>query len=184
MFAVAQISNFENIGIVNVRDASAAVHRESAHFSDEKRRQNYPGSAHPDSETIYLRMPTMLSVDSVFNSLDVKNYPLASVPEFADLLDDVAAQINGRPARAMIVKLKGGGKVHPHIDQGIYADATDRYHVPLMTNDRVRLFSGTESAHIPEGEIWWFNNHIMHSAVNGGAEDRVHLIIDFFRETR
>jgi hypothetical protein len=31
------------------------------------------------------------------------------------------------------------------------------------------------------GEAWWFNHRLMHSVVNNGTEDRVHLIIDYRR---
>jgi hypothetical protein len=31
------------------------------------------------------------------------------------------------------------------------------------------------------GELWWFDKHALHSAVNAGITDRIHLIMDVYR---
>jgi hypothetical protein len=175
--------HFAKIGTVDVGPTIDALARYSGHFSDEKWRQKYPGSAHPDSETIYLRMPPVLTRDTLFNSLEVEDCPLGKAPEFAELVNDVAEQVKGRVARAMLVKLKAGGKIHPHIDQGIYAESTDRYHVPIITNRGAWLQVGDQRQHNPVGHIVYFEKHVLHEGANEGATDRVHLIIDFFRGT-
>lgn len=174
-------NHFAKVGAIDVSSAAFALKRHAVHFSDETSRQTYGGTAHPDSETIYLRMTPVHTMDGVFNSLEVKNCHLSSLSEFSDLLNDVQEFVTGRMARAMLVKLKAGGVIHPHIDQGTYADATDRYHLPLVTNELAWLKSGYQKRHLPVGELWWFDKHTTHEGANEGTTDRVHLIVDFFK---
>ena len=182
---------FGCVGAVDVADAVSALVREGARFSDDTRRQTYAGSAHPDSETIYLRMPKIPSFDSsrsfeaMFNSLDVEDCDAARVQEFSNLLQEVESVIcklqpGKRLARAMLVKLRAGGKIHPHIDQGVYAGVTERYHLPITTNDGAWLKCGGEKYHLPAGQVRYFNKHVMHEGANDGSTDRVHLVVDFF----
>lgn len=166
---------------VDVSRAIGALKRNTKHFSDLTGRQTYAGTAHPDSETIYLRMPPELTLSTMFNSLEAVDYPLIKVPEFADLVYTMTAKVKGRLARVMLVKLKAGGRIHPHIDQGPYAEATDRYHLPIVTNSLAWLRSGGDKRHLGAGEIWWFNKHAMHEGANNGPTDRVHLIVDYFK---
>ncbi len=175
--------HFSQVGAVRVQNVLDALSEYSVEFLRETGRQNYPGSAHPDSETIYLRMPRVLTYNTMFNSLEVVNLFLCEVPKFQHLLNDVSRQVGGRMARAMIIKLKAGGKIHPHIDQGIYAESTERYHVPLITNDRAWLKVGGVKSHTPVGEIVYFNKHVLHEGANEGSADRIHLVVDFFRGT-
>jgi aspartyl/asparaginyl beta-hydroxylase (cupin superfamily) len=84
-------------------------------------------------------------------------------------------------ARAAFIKLQPGGTITPHIDQGPFAAATERYHLPITTNPDCFLSSGGETAHAPAGELWYFNKHALHTATNGGSTDRVHLIIDVWK---
>lgn len=175
------MNNFRHIGFSDVAIAAAILPFHAAHFSDETYRQNYAGSAHPESETVYLRMPPVLSLEGMFSSLEVENRPLMLVPEFAELVYAMASKIAGRLARVMLIKLKAGGRIHPHIDQGDYAEATDRYHLPIITNDGAWLRSGSETKHLAAGEIWAFNKHVLHEGANEGTEDRIHLVADFFK---
>lgn len=165
-------------------DAGSAVGllaENDGHFSDETWRQLYPGTAHPDTETIYLRMPPLLSAETLFQSMEVQDRPLAA--EFSDLMNDVCDAVGSHAvARTMLIKLKPGGRITPHIDQGAYAEATDRYHLPLVTNRSAWLKSGGEVLHMNVGELWWFDKHATHEGANEGEGERVHLVADFFRE--
>lgn len=169
------VGNINLIGVV----AALEIHRER--FKDEIRRQTYAGTAHPDSETIYLRMPPVITLESIFQSLDVADCPMVHQPVFRQITDQICAKVGPKMARAMIVKLKPHGRILPHVDEGAYADASDRYHLPLATNDGAWLKSGDERKHLPVGELWWFDKHAIHEGANDGETDRVHLIVDFFR---
>ena len=99
----------------------------------------------------------------------------------ADAGRQVAAVAGALPARAMILKLKPGGRIAPHIDQGAYAEATHRWHAAIETNGQAWLQIADERLHMAPGELWWFDKHALHYGANEGQTDRVHLIVDTFR---
>lgn len=152
-------------------------------FAEEKWRQSASGSAHTDTETAFIRYPIVKSAFDVFESMAVDDRPLYKEPSVWHLIDDLAKRINRSPARAMVAKLNPKGKIAPHIDTGAYADATERYHIALSTNSSSYLICGDEKINIATGDCYWFNKHIMHSAVNDGDAPRLHMIIDFWRES-
>jgi len=153
-------------------------------------RQDHPGSYHKDTQTIYLIGPVAFTVQDVYCNLGLMNYP-----HFADFEQDLeslstsiiqAAHLT-QGGRVMLVKLKPGGFIHLHVDEGPYAEHFSRFHIPIVTNKRCSLavqnnHQETEMALMGEGELWWFNHRTHHMAHNGGSEDRVHLIIDAVSE--
>jgi hypothetical protein len=172
------MQHFTRIGTVEVDALATAVVTHAARFADLVFRQRAPGSAHPDTETMYLCMPPTISRETIFECLEVVDYPLMQEPAFRDAVAVVARLTGSRAARAMIVKLKPGGRIAPHVDEGGYAAATQRYHLPITTNPLAWLDSGGERLHMPAGMLWWFDKHALHYGGNDGATDRIHLIVD------
>jgi hypothetical protein len=144
-------------------------------------RQDYPGSAHGDTECIFIRGPEAFTPEKYFNDLGSYNYPasLAVRDEIAPLLNAVAGAVDMQEmGRILIVKLKPGGHVKEHSDEGSYADYFSRFHIVLATNPQCTNTTGGESDHWPVGTAWWFNHKQMHTADNGGDTDRIHIIVD------
>jgi quercetin dioxygenase-like cupin family protein len=79
--------------------------------------------------------------------------------------------------RIMIVRLKTGGEIAPHIDEGAYARYYARFHLVLESNPACVFKAGGELVHMAPGELWWFNHQVEHSVVNNGP-DRTHIIVD------
>lgn len=146
-------------------------------------RQDHPASPHQATRSIYLRMPAEITLESMFSGLDVVDYPAASVPAFFKLMADVAfvTKAPNRVARVMLVELAPGGHIAPHIDQGLYAESTNRWHCALRTNRQCVMHSGGETVHMAPGDVWWFDKHALHEVINAGREPRVHLIMDTWR---
>jgi hypothetical protein len=84
--------------------------------------------------------------------------------------------------RIVIAELTPGQQVAPHIDEGFYSDNTDRHHFVVSTNVECVMMSGNEHQHMPRGTIWWFNNHVTHSADNKGTTTRIHVIVDTYKD--
>lgn len=80
--------------------------------------------------------------------------------------------------KAMIVRLKVGGYVDWHTDEGEYAKVHDRAHLCLLPSPGAWLYSGGEAYQPPVGQLTWFNNRVPHSALNMGPVARTHLICD------
>lgn len=143
-----------------------------------KLRQQYAGSAHVDTETIVLRGPT--SAENLFDNLDCMHYaPIqqlwASAALVRHIIDFLCVREMGR---IMIVKLKEGGWIRPHVDEGAYARYYARFHLVLESNPTCIFHCGEEKVAMAPGELWWFNHQRTHSVVNNGPA-RTHLIMDF-----
>lgn len=61
----------------------------------------------------------------------------------------------------------------------IHKDTTPRYHIPIKTNPQAMfLFPDFGAVHLPAiGEIYYIDTRVTHSALNGGLENRIHLVI-------
>jgi quercetin dioxygenase-like cupin family protein len=163
----------------DVSEILAALPQFDDAWAEETWRQTMPHTPHRDSETIYLRrQPGSRPRDVLHQLASVATRHLACGP-LATLIDAVTAHVEGRPARAMLVRLAPGGRVEPHTDQGIYADGTERVHVALLTNEGAWFAFGEERFHVPAGMVAAFDKHVEHSAGNDGAEPRLHLILDY-----
>lgn len=140
-------------------------------------RQQYAGSAHADTDTIILRGPD--TIDDLWNNLEAVNYPqLEQLPAVRELVLGTLNFLKARDVgRVMLVRLKAGGHISPHTDEGAYARYFARFHVPLESSLRCQFQAGEEVVNMAPGELWWFNHQVEHSVVNDGPA-RIHLIID------
>ena len=50
--------------------------------------------------------------------------------------------------------------------------------MPIVTNPNVEFMCGEETIHMAPGECWIFDTFRRHRVRNGGAEKRVHLVLD------
>lgn len=149
-------------------------------------RQDHPASSHKDTEAIYLRWSKSMSIDSVFTDIHAVDYPaLDRHKQFRRVLAKIMYYTKGKElGRAMIVKLKPGGYIDKHTDEGDYAEYYSRYHLVLQSNDLVSFQvdltneSHWETVNMVNGELWWFNHRKPHCVDNASDEDRIHLIVD------
>lgn len=74
--------------------------------------------------------------------------------------------------RVRLMKLNPKSCYSMHKDDGI------RYHVPLKTNEQAfLLFKENGAFQIPaDGRVYGTNTMLEHTAMNGGDEDRIHLV--------
>lgn len=149
-------------------------------------RQEYPGSAHIDTKAIFLRWCAGQDIPSAFTDLHAVDYPAfhALHRELWPIIDAVYSAVGGLElGRLMLVSLRPGGRVLPHIDEGPYADHFERFHVSLASEPG-NVYSvydehgSAETVHMKPGELWWFNHKTLHDAENGSKAPRVHLIAD------
>jgi aspartyl/asparaginyl beta-hydroxylase (cupin superfamily) len=173
--------NFRRIAVgLNVAPLLDALAVYPEHWNALTFRQTFPGSAHHDTQSIYLTYCERIDVESVFNDLRAVSYPaLADLPEAADLINDALHLVGARSAgRVMLVDLKAGGRITPHIDEGAYADHYERFHL-VITSEAGNVFEcGGDTAHMKPGELWWFNHKRLHSVSNYSDTPRLHLIVD------
>ena len=88
---------------------------------------------------------------------------------------------DGHIQTAILIKLPAGKSVSPHVDSAPFFRYFRRIHIPIVTNPQCLFTVGDETIHMKKGEMWEIDNdNKVHSVDNGGAEDRVHLLIDFY----
>ena len=117
---------------------------------------------------------------------ELQDTPLyAQFPEVRKLLEF----LNGEVHRVRFMRLApGGGELTRHTDQvdpdaGNSLGALARLHFPLKTNKDVifKTWNGEdqeERYHYGFGECWVIDTRKPHMAINGGTEERIHLVVD------
>jgi hypothetical protein len=136
---------------------------------------------HRETNSIILRAPDVgwFSTQNVRDVQKCRTMPEASVfPLLMRFLGDFSREQHASLQRAMIVRLRPGGAVYPHVDTGRYYQITDRYHLVLVSPRGSPMVCGTEKVVMHEGELWWFQNKLRHDAYNHAASWRVHVIFD------
>lgn len=176
------MSGLEHRGdLIGLAELRTAIADNAHHFDDHTFRQDHPGSAHCDTETLYLRMPPWITEVGMFEDLSCVDWPLMSVTHFRRAVREIAILACAAPARAMIVRLRAGGRIKPHIDQGTYAERTDRYHFAITSNPDCVMQVGTTCVSAAPGEVWFFDKHLPHAVFNLGDAARDHLIVDVWK---
>jgi quercetin dioxygenase-like cupin family protein len=175
------MKNFKKLGEVDVANANWFINSSPDLWKLETFRQDHPLSPHKDTETIYLAWPKNYDAHAALYALDSEYKPCFAFPALKKLLHDTQEVIKKTILRAIIVKLKPGGHISAHIDQGPWAEKTDRYHIILSTNSCATLSVEDEEITGEPGEVWWFNKHASHRALNNGKTDRIHLIVDVLK---
>ena len=146
-------------------------------------RQEYEGTAHADTETIFLRGPVVSPDDlgNIFDIIEATEYGAASVllDDYEDLLGQLAQIVRVEElGRVMIVRLEPGGRITELTDEGEYAQHYQRFHIAMTDSPRASLTVAGESRSFGQHELWRFNHQRPHSAANDGDEPRIHLIFD------
>ena len=98
------------------------------------------------------------------------------------ILSEYFAQQGKQLVRLYFSKLQPGRQIHPHTDQSFWHDRFDkiiRYGLCVTTNDQCVLTCANDEWHVPAGTLYWMDsyNHV-HSAVNFGTTDRIHMYMD------
>lgn len=144
-------------------------------------RQDFPGSAHHDTECVFLRWAADQSMEAAFRDLDAVWLPMPGdvwQALFNLLLVAMPPQSLQQLGRVILPKLKPGGVIDLHTDEGAYAEHYQRFHISLQSDEGNSFTVGGESFHALPGELWWFNHRQPHTVSNASARPRLHLIVD------
>ncbi len=85
----------------------------------------------------------------------------------------------GTIIRAMAAKLKGRGRITPHVDSHMSFRISHRIHVPITTDPRVRFMIDGRPYHLEVGQAYEINNQKQHSVMNNSKMDRITFIFDY-----
>jgi hypothetical protein len=82
--------------------------------------------------------------------------------------------------RIMLAKLPAGESINPHIDRSPAAQFPHKVHIPLTTNDETFFILNEDYINMEIGSIYEVNNRKLHSVINKGKTERIHLIFEIF----
>lgn len=78
-----------------------------------------------------------------------------------------------------LLNLAAGAVIKPHCDNELcFEQGEMRLHIPVITNPQVEFFVHGQQLEMQVGECWYINANLRHHVINGGATDRIHLVID------
>lgn len=142
-------------------------------------RSNYEGewSAIPlraaDGETHPIRM---IGVHSLVDRF-VDTHFLARAPAIAALL----RELGGAQKAARLMRLTPGSVIREHFDHDPDPERPGaRVHLPITSNDGVEFHLNGTAVTMAPGTLWYLRLSDPHRAVNRGATDRVHLVVDLW----
>ena len=153
-------------------------------------RRLFLGSCHREVDDVVMRFAkidypaTMMSVMDDLSSVSYAPWYLH--PKVTDLIfTEIRKYLNDNLVplgRVMVTKLRPGGRIYPHRDEGGYARVHMRFHLALQSGGAGCVFRcGTEKVTMATGELWWFDHEKEHEVINDESVDRIHLIADFHR---
>lgn len=173
--------HFERLSTgLNVSKLLSAIKAQPSLFSEITGRQDYEGSAHKDTQSIFLRWCKGLSVDSAFSEIPAFDFPaMGKLPEAQELINYAVRRVGARQlGRVLIASLRPGGTIVPHADEGAYADYYERFHIALQSDEGNWFRCEDEAVFMAAGDLWCFNHKAEHQVRNYSDRDRIHLIID------
>lgn len=108
--------------------------------------------------------------------------------EWKDVIEPVLSQIyplfkNPFVNKIMIANLRPNKIIPEHIDVAQSFTYSHRLHIPLVTNKDAIFTVGGESMNMEVGNCYEVNNKQLHSVVNNGDTDRIHLLFDIYERT-
>jgi hypothetical protein len=99
------------------------------------------------------------------------------------IVKELEERMAGQSARILLIKLDANSEVFTHKDGGDYLSNVRRFHIPIITNEKVYYTVGGEKIHMQQGKCYEINNLKLHSVNNDSEYDRVHLLIDIMPDS-
>ncbi|MDE2595697.1 MAG: aspartyl/asparaginyl beta-hydroxylase domain-containing protein [Sphingomonadales bacterium] len=94
-------------------------------------------------------------------------------------LAEVLAAFRSPLQTARLMKLTPGSTIKPHHDNDLsIGHGSVRLHIPVRTNPQVDFRLNQRRVDMAPGSCWFLRLADVHSIVNDGDTDRVHLVID------
>lgn len=184
--------NFQLLSTVDVTPLILAIKRRPDLWKEDTFLRDYPQGPFGEIESIMLRFPEKRVFEqeeelekykrgeSHFDQHESVNYPSFDIlHEARPIVFGLMAMVQGeRLGRVMINKIAPGGRIYPHEDTPEHTDYYTRFHVILQSGAGCYITSGDEQWEMRTGDVFWFNNKLMHEVVNNSPVDRISMVID------
>lgn len=167
---------------VDISDLKSAILATPQSAWDEnKTRQKMFANVAKDTETLMLKFngPTQ----NINHPSETKTFD--AWYKWEELLTPIINRLmalypNAVISKCIFPKLFAGGIIMKHLDSGPTLELVHRIHIPIVTNENTIFTCNDEELNMKEGCAYEVNNQRLHSVVNNGKEDRIHLLIDLY----
>ena len=155
-------------------------------WNADTRRQDYPGTVHKDTRCIFVRWADMQDDETVgeavFYNLNTIDLPMCEtlMPEIGEACMSLLERLGdvNKLGRVMLTELPAGAGIPTHIDEGVYGNLYDRFHLCLQGDEGSVYECGGKTLSPLPGDMFWTNHKRPHSVRNDGEVTRIHLILD------
>jgi hypothetical protein len=149
--------------------------------------QSRQNMQYPDRRNPHLFTNTYIVQDhDLWWNVGEKFNPILKDKEIYKMISPIILELeeymSGKAARVLLIKLDANKNITEHTDSGDYLNAVRRFHIPIVTNEKVSYTVNNQKMHMRTGECWEINNRKPHSVDNDSNEDRIHLLIDIMPE--
>ena len=114
-------------------------------------------------------LPGMFMVDSIDRFPNTQKFLIWFINEY-----------QGEIGRVMLYNLPPKLSVGEHTDSGIYYIDKDRFHV-VISGKYIYTTNRYNKKQYNEGDLWWFNNKVLHGAYNNGNILKITLVFDVYK---
>jgi hypothetical protein len=140
-------------------------------------RSTYPGSPHHSVDDVWCLFND--TAGGVVDDINVVPYRGWHELPIRDVVLNLMRRVNGiQLGRVVISRLAPGKSIDPHEDQGTPATYYQRYQIALHSLPGCVFKCGDEAVQMQTGDVWWFDNRLIHSVTNHSAEERIAMIVD------
>lgn len=168
--------NFHKLsGGIAVGPLMATLMRHPELWNENRLRTSIPHGPHNEVDDIILRFGAP-SIDDIGPSEDKPPMGLLKAKEMA--LGVMQLVGGSELGRVVITRLEPGKKIYAHCDEGKYSERFDRYHICLQSLPGNVFRCGEEVISPVTGDLWWFDNTILHEITNNSADSRITCIVD------
>lgn len=169
-------------GGVDVLPALHALQARPELWNRDTLRTAHPSSPHVECDDIWVWFNAVdpANPEATIDAVQVRPYPAwRELPQLRPLVLDLMRRVEGvQLGRVIVTRLKPGGRIAPHVDEGAPARVFRRYQVALQSLPGCVFRIEDEAVSFQAGEVWWIDNRSRHSVENNSADDRIVLIVD------
>lgn len=142
---------------------------------------DYRNKIFPDVNSIPIfHTTTCGDICNKMSSIEKKPLFEKFYPLILPILDELKNHYDYNYHASVMAKLSPHGSIHPHCDRGDFLERCHRVHVPLQTNEKVVYWIAGENYYWEVGNIYEFDNTLVHGVFNGSDKERIHLILNLY----
>jgi hypothetical protein len=148
----------------------------------DKTRRTYPGTPHAEMEDIWVRFRAKAEIEGAHSHREPYRcvfWPAwHELPALRPIVFSLMARVGATElGSVLITKLPPGGKIHPHSDKGSWAAEFYNCKCHVTIAGTSVSVCDDQLVEMHSGDVFTFDNLLLHSVENRGSCDRIACIV-------